>query len=73
MLSYVDEVVIVDVRSQGHTADVVRALRVDVVGSVLAVLASTSAGYVRARRLAHDFSIQLSRTASQGAPWREVQ
>ncbi len=42
-------------------------------GSVLAVLAFTSAGYVRGRRLAHVSTTQLSRTAPQGAPWREVQ
>jgi GT2 family glycosyltransferase len=42
-------------------------------GSVLAVLAFTSAGYLRGRRLAHVSTTQLSRTAPQGAPWREVQ
>jgi GT2 family glycosyltransferase len=42
-------------------------------GSILAVLAFTSAGYVRGRRLAHVSTTELSRTAPRGAPWREVQ
>lgn len=42
-------------------------------GSVLAVLAFTSAGYLRGRRLTHVSTTQLSRTAPEGALWREVQ
>jgi GT2 family glycosyltransferase len=42
-------------------------------GSVIAVLAFTAAGYLRGRRLAHVSTTQLSRTALQGASWREVQ
>ncbi|MDQ0636106.1 GT2 family glycosyltransferase [Arthrobacter pascens] len=41
--------------------------------AVLAVLAFTSAGYLRGRRLGHVSTTQLSRTADQRAPWREVQ
>lgn len=42
-------------------------------GSVLAVLAFTSAGYLRGRRLAHSSTTQLTSTTPVGAVWREVQ
>ena len=42
-------------------------------GSVLAVLAFTSAGYLRGRRLAHAGVTQLGTPALQNAGWREVQ
>jgi glucosyl-dolichyl phosphate glucuronosyltransferase len=42
-------------------------------GSVLAVLAFTSAGYIRGRQLAHASTAQLSELSPQGALWREVQ
>ncbi|MHC6229019.1 glycosyltransferase family 2 protein [Arthrobacter sp. MMS24-T111] len=42
-------------------------------GSVIAVLAFTSAGYIRGRRMAHGTPSQLSELTLQGAPWREVQ
>src|SRR6476661_6346280 len=42
-------------------------------GSVLAVLAFTSAGYIRGRRIAHGSTTQLAELELQGAPWRQVQ
>lgn len=42
-------------------------------GSVLAVLAFTSAGYLRGRRMAHVATTQSAALAVEGAPWREVQ
>jgi len=42
-------------------------------GSVLGVVAFRPAGHLRGPRLAHVSTTQLSRTASLGAPWRNVQ
>lgn len=42
-------------------------------GSVLAVLAFTSAGYLRGRQLAHASTTELNKAAPHGATWREVQ